>query len=473
MMLSKITKSVLAALAAAIFVLPANADDSSPDDSLIPASEEQVSEVQTSENDDISDDIDGLFGEDNDVEGAVTSDSDSASGGTSFSFLSIPLEMRGELETEVGAAIKWDDHYPNGSAYFNLENYLHFLTRPDKYMALKGSLKTSLPDAEEAENDNQNRYFYLYELYFDYIMANRVYITAGKKKTNWGCVRLFSDDENDDEERDDDALYTNPLCDSRYNISGIVRVPFGSSSVTLLTMYRGTGSLKNPPTYRDLSFAGNLELVFFDTYFNLFGRSFPSSNGTLAKYYRSPLVGMELKKTLFGFDIYAQEQASFVSMKRLRQFWKKELYCSDSIEKLTFTGGFYRFWNSSYPYVGINAEFQSIYYPTDNYEMSYEADENGDYDWVQGDISHEAYSFQNRLMVDIGVAKFGYENKFKAGLQWYHDFTNVRGYIKPIFIVSRVFPHCDWKSGFKYEYDKEYDYGKFTLGTYFQFNLSY
>ena len=68
MMLSKITKSVLAALVAAIFVLPANADDSSPDDSLITASEEQVSEVQTSENDDISDDIDGLFGEDNDVE---------------------------------------------------------------------------------------------------------------------------------------------------------------------------------------------------------------------------------------------------------------------------------------------------------------------------------------------------------------------------------------------------------------------
>lgn len=459
-----IKKVFMAALVAALFVsVPCAQNADSADMGSSGDVEDETADFASIDN------IDDLFSEESDLEEPVTTSESSDGSSTSISFLSIPLEMKGSLAAEVGAALLWEDHFPSGTAYFDLTNYLNFITRPDKYIALKGSLKTSIPDSTEADNDNQNQYFYLYELYFDYIMANRVYITAGKKKSTWGCIRLFCSDDSSDETRDDDALYTNPLYDSRYNISGIIKVPFGPSSITMLTMYRGYSDVGTTPSYRDLSFAGNAEFVFWGTYLGLFARSFPSSSGTLARYYRNPIIGAELKRSFFGFDVYGQGQCYIVSMERLRKFWEKDLYSSDSVSKLIFTGGFYKLWDSDYPYVGVNAEFQGIYYPNDFYDHSY----SDDGEWIEGEMLHESGYFTKRVIVDFGLSKLGRDKNLKFGLQWSHDFTAVSGYLKPVVIVSRAFPHCDWRTGFKWEYDKSYDYGKFTFGSYLRFSLDY
>ena len=422
------------------------------------------------------DELDDLFSSESDVEEAVVTSQEGTDDSTSITFLSIPLKMSGSLSAEVGAALLWQEDFPSGTAYFDLENYLHFITRPDKYIALKGSLKTSIPDSSEAEADNQNQYFYLYELYFDYIMANHVYITAGKKKTTWGCIRLFCSDDSNDETRDDDALFTNPLYDSRYSISGIIKVPFGPSSVTLMTMYRGDASVGSSPSYRDLSFAANAEIVMFGTYMDFFARTFPSSSGSLAEYYRMPMVGAELKRTIFGFDVYAQEQVSVVSMKRLREFWKSDLYSKDSISKSILTAGFYRLWDSFYPHIGINAEFQWLYYPNDTYKYEYN---NGAWSEVKDEtteesvVVHEAGDSVQRLILDFGLSKLGPSKNIKFGAQWSHNFATDAGYLNPVLIISRVFPHCDWRNGFKWEYDRAEDYNKFTFGSYLKFSLDY
>ncbi len=455
----------MAAVFAALFVFALNAQSESG--SVEVASDSLgIDEIE---------EIDDLFNSESDLEEPVVTPQEGTDSSTSITFLSIPLKMSGSLSAEVGAALLWQDDFPSGTAYFDLENYLHFITRPDKYIALKGSLKTSIPDSSEAESDNQNQYFYLYELYFDYIMANRVYITAGKKKTTWGCIRLFCSDDNNDETRDDDALYTNPLYDSRYNISGIIKVPFGPSSVTLMTMYRGNSSVGSTPSYRDLSFAANAEFVMFGTYMDFFARSFPSSSSSLAEYYRMPMVGAELKRTIFGFDVYAQEQVSVVSMKRLREFWKSDLYSRDSISKSILTAGFYRLWDSFYPHIGINAEFQWLYYPNDTYSYTYtdegwveDKDDSGEYI-----VAHEAGDSVQRLILDFGLSKLGPSKNIKFGAQWSHDFTTDTGYLKPVLIISRVFPHCDWRNGFKWEYDRNEDYNKFTFGSYLKFSLDY
>lgn len=477
----------MAAIIAAIFCFysyPEDAmtelfsDDDSSNDEFTFSDESSGGTDSLSDNaySELSSDFDDLFSNAEDTENAVVTESEGSGTDTTFSLasLAIPLTMSGDLSAELGAAYINTDGSSSGTGYFDLVNYLYFTTRPDKYMAVKGSLKTSLIDSDEADTENQNKYFYLYELYFDYIMMDRVYITAGKKKTVWGNIRLFSND--DDFEDDDDALYTNALYDSRYNISGIIRVPFGPSTITLLTMYRGGN---DEPSHRDLSYAASLEAVIFGTSLNFFARTFPSRYGNLKKYYNLPILGFEFKRTIFGVDIYAQGTGRVISNKTLREFWKRDLYKKSAFEKMIFTGGFYKIFSNSFPYFGINAEFQSLYYPNDVILYSdgvttsrYEDDLAGSS--ISSSVAHEGGTFENRFVVDAGFSKLGKDRNMKVGIQWYHNITQKSGYVKPAFIVSRIIPHCDWQLGLKWEYwDEQKYFGKITLGTYLKFFLSY
>lgn len=466
-MINKLRKLFfLASLTAAFFCAP------------LFSQELQEEGENTSSFSDFPADFDDLFSGAEDTDETVVKETKSSGTDTTFNIasLSIPLKMSGDLEAELGAAYINDDGSTSGTAYFDLVNYLYFTTRPDKYMAVKGSLKTSLIDSDEADADGQNKYFYLYELYFDYLMADKVYLTAGKKKTVWGNIRLFSDD--DDFEDDDDALYTNALYDSRYNISGIIRIPFGVSTLTLLTMYRGGN---DEPSHTDLSYAGSLELVLFGTSFNFFARTFPSRYGNLSEYYQRPIIGAEVKRTVFGIDFYAQSLARVSSNKTLREFWKRDLYKKEAFEKLIFTYGAYKLFTDHFPYFGINAEFQSLCYPNDVIKYTdtsgtvyeYEDDYEGT-DPLTAETVQNGGSFVNRFIVDAGLMKLGKERNVKIGVQWYHNITNKAGYVKPAVVASRIVPHCDWQTGLKWEYSEELKYfGKITFGTYLKFSLDY
>lgn len=414
----------------------------------------------TAQNDDSSLQELFLYAEDSD-EAIVSEEDDSSS--ISISSLTLPLKMSGSLSAELGGAYIRNDYINSASGYFDLKNYLYFNTRPDKYMAIKGALKTSMPSKDEAEKDNQNSYFYLYELYFDYLLDNGIAISAGKKKITWGNVRLFCRDEDarssEQKPTDDDALYTNILYDSRYNISGVVSVPFGPAAISLVGMYNG---ITEEPSYKDMSFAGNLEIIIFNTSLSIFGRLFPSKEGNSKELHQLPIVGAEIKKSVFGFDIYGQGIARVESEETLRKFYDSHLYNRSSFDKFVFTGGFYRLWNENFPYFGINAEYQGIYYPVDKY-----------YDEDKSKIKYEKGDMVHRVMVDFGLAKLGSNRNIKIGVQWFHNIFDKNGYIKPGVIVSNIFPHCDWRTGVQYEYGKEYDIGRFTFGTYLKFGLDY
>lgn len=511
------------------------------------------------------DSFDDLFENAEDSEEAVKSEIKTAGVDTTLNIasLSIPLKVSGKLNTEFGGAYINDDGENSGSAYFDLVNYIYFTTRPDKYMALKGSIKTTMPKTEEADNDEQNHYFYLYEFYFDYIFLNKLYITAGKKKTTWGNIRLFSND--DDFDGDEDALFTNAMYDSRYNISGIVRVPFGNANLNLLTMYRGH---LDEPSAKEMSYAGSFDFIIGNTSFNFFGRSFPYHKGKLGDtlkektQYRHPIVGGEIKRTILGFDFYAQGIGRLETYKALdilytlkrnerindlkdqcailgmdfndvlkenfsyfydNKYYEKERpHKRDIFSKIILTGGFYRLWNETTPYVGINAEYQAVFFTHDN--LSWKT-KNGDFFTSVVDeyqIDENSYTFLKnsknsliqRFIIDFGFAKLGKSKNIKAGIQWYHSFMPVydesdkssrqmiksylisgqpgpqglstevingsklnkyyiSGYIKPALIISNVFPHVDWKNGVKWEYGTGRGIGKITFGTYFSFSLGY
>ncbi|MBQ0052080.1 MAG: hypothetical protein KBT11_08470 [Treponema sp.] len=447
------------------------------------------------------DSLDDLFSDASDVDEAVITEKEKSANDFTLNVgsLKLPFEFSGDLKAEVGGAYIWSDGNNDTKVYFDLQNKINFATRPDKYLALKGSFKTSMPDTSDVEEDGQNHYFYLYELYFDYLMLNRIYITAGKKEINWGNVRLFTN--TDDYEDDEDALYTNVLKDSRNDISGNIRIPIGPLTLTGVVMFKDS---IDDPSWTELSFAGNAELIFLNTCFNLFFRTFPERSGKTPDQYKNPIAGVELKRTVLGFDFYAQEMARVSFDRRFRDILKPSFYEPESFNSFVTTAGFYRLYTEKIPYFGFNFEFQNIYYPNDTYKRTFYVDPKkkaalSDYygEWVWANengvamdgeevitdpangaqLLHKKGEFVNRFAFSMGLSKLGRDKNVKVGLQWNHDITNKTGFVKPGVIFSRIMPHCDWNVGVKYEYgDKFYDkynIGKFTMGTYLKIKLDY
>lgn len=358
----------------------------------------------------------------------------------SIGTLKIPLEVTGSLAAEFGFAYINEDHSNDGSIYFDFDNAIYFTTRPDKYLALKGTLKTEMPDSGEASSDGQNNFLYLYEMYFDYLMFDRIYITAGKKKITWGNIRLFTDS---DYYSDENALATNILYDSRQHISGMVRIPFGVNTLSFVGMYKGGGT---SAASKDMSFAANAELVFLGTSLNLFGRRFPTDSDYL------PIIGAELKRTLFGVDFYGQELCIVSSGTKLKDLVETKFDDKTAFDKMITTGGFYKLLLDGTPRFGVNAEYQLIYDP------------------VPGDSD---YFFINRFAVNMGLGKLGKEKNINFVFQWNHNITEKSGIVQGGLVLSGILPHCDWRNGGKFEYGDDYEYGKFTVGSYLHISLNY
>lgn len=426
----------------------------------------EVVEKRPVEDDDFAesnnDDFDNLFESAEDTDEAVVTENVRA--GTDYNLqlgsIKFPIEVSGNMSTEFGGAYLRESMSNDATVYFDFKNYIYFTTRPDKYLALKGVLKTSMP---KDDNDTEtNHLLYLYEMYFDYLMLNRIYVTAGKKKSVWGNIRLFTDyydqndnaEKNDKDENIDDALYTNVLYDSRDYISGIVKVPFGNHTFTGLAMYNEEKSKKSPGT-KDMSLAASLELILFGTSINFFGRRFPLVYGSDSESYQLPIVGLELKRTILGFDVYGQSVARVLDSSKIDDMFSSSFEDKTAFKRIISTGGLYRLWTDGTPYVGFNFEFQNIYRPYP--------------------IDDEKY-FSNRFAFEIGMAKLGPAKDIKIAAQWNHNITDKTGFVKGGIIFSRIMPHCDWRNGVKYEYADEsskFNKYKLTIGTYLTINLDY
>lgn len=409
-------------------------------------------------------DIDSLFDDAEDKEEPVITEEVKA--GTDYNVqlgsIKIPIEVSGKMNAEFGGAYIRESGLNDATVYFDFKNYIYFTTRPDKYLALKGVIKNAMP--KDSDDTESNNLLYIYEMYFEYLMLNRIYITAGKKKSVWGNIRLFSsyysDSNNDKSTSDDsgsnvkDAQYTNVLYDSRDYISGIVKVPFGNHTFTALAMYNEENSKSSPGT-KDMSLAASLEFIFFGTSINFFGRRFPLTYGEDSDNNQLPIVGLELKRTIFGFDLYGQTMARISDGYKLYDFFETKTAKRDVFNRVISTVGTYRLWSQSVPYVGFNFEFQNIYRPNPSESEKF---------------------FTNRFAFELGLAKLGPAKDIKIAAQWNHNITDKSGFVKGGIIFSRIMPHCDWRNGVKYEYGEaatSFDTYKITIGSYLTINLDY
>lgn len=415
--------------------------------------EKEPDDMGESEESEEYEDFDSLFDEAEDSEEAVITKEEKAGTDYALQFgsLKLPFEFSGKMNAEVGGAYIREKDKNDASVYFDFKNYIYFTMHPDKYLALKAVLKTSLPD--DSNDFEGQQYLYVYEIYFEYLMFGRVYFTAGKKSSVWGNVRLFS---NGDDYSDEEALCTNLLYDSRRQLSGIIKVPFWNHTFTAVAMYNGTSSSGNTVGSKDMSFAASLELVFFNTFFNIFGRRYPMSYGEKSEQHKPTIGGIEIKRTLFGVDVYGQMLGRVISgWSALENIFSSDFTDLSYFEKIIMTGGLYRVWTDNAPHVGFNFEYQTIYHP------NAEEDER---------------DFTNRFAFYFGMSKLGPGKNIKFGVHWNHNISEKSGVVEPGLVFSRVMPHCDWKYGVKYEYDSNstsFDTYKLTVGTYLNISLDY
>ncbi len=371
----------------------------------------------------------------------------------------IPLKFSGHLESDVGYYGTIDSQHSSvkmdNSVLFDLENYLYFMARVDETLAVRGSVRTAFPSS-----GFPNDLLSVHELYFDYLMFDRIYITAGKKETSWGYTRLFGSEDayslysdtnynmlTEDEKaelreqmEDQGAIYTNILSDSLDSVSGMIRIPYGTGCLTGVVLYTGSSS---QPSVDDVSMAGSFEITFLHTAVNIFGRTYPRSS--TVNNYTQVLLGTEAKKTIFDTDIYVQGIGRFT-----------ENY--DDLSRIVFTAGFYRLWDKIDPNFGLNIEFQDSY---------------------NKDLGKNSC----RIYLDAAFKRLGRKKDWKIGMKWQHIFQSETdddqsGLFQIGFVKSDIFKHADWKTGVDFRYhqiDTKYDNWlyKVRFGTSIKINMDY
>ena len=330
------------------------------------------------------------------------------------------LKLSGHFDGSVGLALTIIDK-PDLGGFLDLDNILYLNVKPSPVFGLHGALQTSLKNKFTLD---------INYLYFDYMPFNWMFISAGKKDVAWGYTRLFGN--------------CNIMSDTNGRLNAEFRFPWSSGTATFVASY-DYALLSTTPSYKDISYAASIEQTIGHTSVNLFGKLYGQSDCTDAGVRKSPIAGLEAKRTFFnGYDAYAQGYTRLADYKKLnsKQGW----------ESVTATTGFYKLWDGFDPNLGINIEYQYNYKPNVTEE--------------QGSVhNHEVF-------LQGGIKRIGKNKNMKGAVEWNHNFNTTSGYCKAGFIIDGLFPYGSWKNGIEVDYAKG-SKPEFTLGTSISISLDY
>jgi hypothetical protein len=270
--------------------------------------------------------------------------------------------------------------------------------KPAPVISIYGALNTSL---------SNNFSLDLSYLYFDYMLFDMVFISAGKKNLSWGYTRLFKNG--------------NIMEDTNGQLNAEFRFPWSTGTFTFVGAY-DYKLLSDNPSYKDISYAFSLEQTVLHTSVNLF-----------AKINGLSLAGLEIKRTIFGFDCYGQVYVNIADYKKLNQ--------KSGYGQVTATAGFYKLWDGFDPNLGINIEYQ--------------------------------YSGNHKIALQGGIKRIGKRKNMKVGIDWNHDFTSKDGNVTAAFIIDGVLPYASWKNALSVDYGPATGKTKFTLGSVISLSLDY
>ena len=328
------------------------------------------------------------------------------------------LSITGHFDGNVGLTATIIDK-PDFGGYLDLKNLLYLNVKPSPVIGIHGALETSLSNKFTLDVNY---------LYFDYMLLNRVFISAGKKSVSWGYMRLFTN--------------CNIMADTNSKLNAEFRFPWSTGTATFVGCY-DYALLSNSPSYKDISYALSLEQTIGHTSVNLFGKLYGQSekNGDVHK---NPIAGLEAKRTFFGYDAYVQGYTRIADFNSLGK--------TTGYENVTATAGFYKLWDGFDPNLGINIEYQYI--------------------WTPGAAGTTGYVHNNEIFVQGGIKRIGKKKNMKGAVEWKHNFNSNAGSFTGAFIIDGVLPYASWKNGVKVEYTTAAK-PKFTLGTTISMALDY
>lgn len=393
--------------------------------------------------DDVEDSFDKIFFEEEDTETPLVSFSNNSSNSKNDI-----ITFSGKLTSDLGFAYIYKpnadetdldpktnlpkEKIHNNGLVFTLTNDFYINARPSDTFSVKADIKTTFANQFSLA---------LNELYFTYNPNAYIYFSAGKKSTTWGNVKILKkipklplfNSEGVAQENNCNDMNTNIFCDISNHLTIQTTIPWATGSFSFLTFYDYSNLESDSFTYDDmkafgidkLSFAASVEQTVFHTNINLFARLYDGKDyntKTLKDKYKNPVVGLELKKTLFNVDFYAQ------NLLRIVDSFNED--ATTTFEKEVFTFGFYNKTSLNNFTFGVNGEYQ--------YQNEY-----------INDISEHLFAFQT------GISDFGPSNGFKVGATWTHNFVSENGSTTFIFQVSKLIPYVTVKTGVKTEYDSE------------------
>ena len=212
-----------------------------------------------------------------------------------------------------------------------------------------------------------------------------------------------------------------------------VKYPWRWGSLTFATTGNSTSDVK----HRNFNYYGSLEFSVLNTNINMYVKR-PAKN---TNPIRTNLAGLELKRTIFGFDTYFQGIARVKNIKMLNK--------SAGYDYIVATAGLYRLFDSFDPNIGFNLEYQHEYIP-DSEEKHYD-----------------------RLAFEGGLKRLGRKKNIKIYALSHYSITEKHGWSGIDLSISSVLPYADWSNKFVIGYGSKYESPAFMMSSSIALSLDY
>ncbi len=378
------------------------------------------------------------------------------------------IKLSGHLTADVGYGAKNETYNPNATAtsttttttttteedtfesegYLDFENYLYFDATPSELFKIHGSFYTAFKTPYGSNSFS----FDLKTIYLDYFLFDRIYISAGKKSESWGNTRIFNKSDyygTSGYTKRNGPIYTNILTDASNHASVQIKIPWTYGNLNFIGMYDYTSKITSKKFKDHMSYAFSSDVVLWHTNINFFTRFYGNNEEDSVK--KHPLFGLEAKKTIFGFDIYAQGIASVKDFSLLNK-------ASEGYDFLVWTGGFYRLWSKSNFEFGINLEYQGVNQAAEITEGFY--------------VYAPSEQYTHRLAIEAG-SKFGPNKNHKVGLAWNYNLTEKKGQIALNYKIAGLFPYVQLENAAVWYYGSDLTQTDFKLLIALSFDANY
>ena len=406
-------------------------DDDSFFDNIDNKDIEASDELAESDSFDEFDDFDSIFDDAADVENGIVEEKDKNANAVVqviASAFSSMVRFSGNFSADVGMSYT---HVNEGkfAAGFTIKNTLNMTISPLDCFYVRGGLYTGYDNGFALA---------VTELYFDYFILYRVFLSAGKKGLSWGYTRLFNNGSYYGCGTVSGCLYsTGPLYTNICVGDGSplcleIRYPWATGTIT----FAATGNFNGDVKLENFNYYGSLEFSVLNTSINLFAKK-PAGSADSTCF----LGGLEVKKTILGFDTYFQGICRVNDIKMFKS--------SSGYDYIVGTLGLYRLWDEFDPNIGVNLEYQYEFNP-------------------KGDRRHN-----HRLAFEGGIKRLGNKKNMKIGIISHFNITERHGYTGLSFVASGILPYVDWSTSGAVGYGAKYGKPVFTMSTGLSLALDY